>query len=50
MRADLPGVKDSDIDITLSGNRLSVSGKRESDREEKTDTIYTYLRAQAQKS
>jgi HSP20 family protein len=44
-KADLPGVKDSDIDISLSGNRLSVSGKRESDREEKSDTIYTYERS-----
>jgi len=44
-KADMPGVKDSDIDIQLSGNRLTISGKRETDREEKTDTIYAYERS-----
>ena len=33
-KADLPGVKDSDLDISLTGNRLTISGKRESTREE----------------
>lgn len=27
-RADLPGVKESDLDISLNGNRLTISGKR----------------------
>jgi HSP20 family protein len=27
-RADVPGVKEQDIDVTLTGRRLSVSGKR----------------------
>ena len=28
-KADLPGVKDKDIDVKLTGNRLQISGKRE---------------------
>lgn len=43
-RADLPGVAQKDIDVTVQGNRLQVSGKREADHEEKTDTYYTYER------
>lgn len=44
-KADVPGVKESDIDISITGNRLNVSGKRESEREDKTDTFYTYERS-----
>lgn len=33
--ADLPGVKQEDLDINLTGSRLTISGKRESD--EKTE-------------
>ena len=28
-RADLPGVKDEDLEISLTGNRLAISGHRE---------------------
>lgn len=44
-KADVPGVKETDIDITRTGNRLTISGKRESDAEEKTDTYYAYERS-----
>lgn len=37
----MPGVKASDIDVSLSGSRLTISGKRESEREDKGDTYYT---------
>ncbi|MGO9709347.1 MAG: Hsp20/alpha crystallin family protein [Polyangiaceae bacterium] len=40
-KADMPGVKASDIDVSLSGSRLTISGKRESEREDKGDTYYT---------
>lgn len=30
-QADLPGVQQEDLDIQLSGNRLSISGKREAE-------------------
>ncbi len=44
-KADVPGVKESDLSVTLTGNRLSISGKRESERKESTDTYYTYERS-----
>ena len=43
-KVDLPGVKKEDIEITTTGNRVQISGKRESEHEKKTDTIYTYER------
>ncbi len=44
-KADLPGVKESDLEVSVTGNRLSVSGKREAEKEEKTDTYYTCERS-----
>jgi HSP20 family protein len=43
-RADVPGVKADDIEITTTGNRIQISGKRDSEQESKTDTVYTYER------
>ncbi len=43
-KADVPGVKKEEIEITTTGNRLQISGKRESEHETKSDTIYTYER------
>jgi len=42
--ADLPGMKEKDVDVKLIGNRLAISGKREIEREDKEDTYYTYER------
>ncbi|HEU0035823.1 MAG TPA: HSP20 family small heat-shock protein [Kofleriaceae bacterium] len=44
-KADLPGVKEPDLEVKLTGNRLSVIGKRESEKEDKQDTYYTYERS-----
>ncbi|HYQ04746.1 MAG TPA: HSP20 family small heat-shock protein [Polyangiaceae bacterium] len=44
-RADVPGVKDADLDVKLTQNRLSISGKRESEKTEKGDTFYTSERS-----
>ena len=44
-RADLPGIKEQDVEVTLNENRLTVSGKRENDVEEKTDTYYSRERS-----
>jgi len=44
-RADVPGVKDADLDVKLTQNRLSISGKRESEKTEKSDTFYTTERS-----
>jgi HSP20 family protein len=44
-KADVPGVKKEDIDVSLSGNRLQVTGKREAEKETKEDTFYAYERS-----
>jgi len=43
-KADLPGIKEQDLEITLTGDRLTISGKREAEAKEKSDTWYTYER------
>lgn len=43
-KADLPGVKESDLEVHVTGNRLTVGGKRESEKEEKNERYYTYER------
>ena len=40
-KADMPGVKESDIDVTLTGNRLTISGHRNEEHEEKSETYYS---------
>jgi HSP20 family protein len=44
-KADVPGVKESDLEVMVSGNRLTVSGKREDTKEEKGDRYYAYERS-----
>ncbi|MFZ5468007.1 MAG: Hsp20/alpha crystallin family protein [Myxococcota bacterium] len=44
-KADVPGVKEEDLEITLTGNRLSVSGKRELEKKEEGQRYYSYERA-----
>ena len=43
--ADLPGVKDDDLEITVVGNRLRINGKRELQQESRGDTWYAAERA-----
>jgi HSP20 family protein len=43
-KADVPGVKQEEIEITTTGNRIQIAGKREHEQESKTDTVYTYER------
>ena len=43
-KADVPGVSKEDLEITTIGNRLQISGKRDNEVENKTDTVYTYER------
>lgn len=40
IKADLPGVKEEDVHIDVSGNRLTISGKRESERQEENETYF----------
>jgi HSP20 family protein len=39
-RADLPGVAQNDIDISVTGNRLTISGKRDEEQVDKTGRYY----------
>jgi HSP20 family protein len=43
--ADLPGVAEKDLQVQLTGNRLNVSGKRESERTEQNETFYATERS-----
>lgn len=40
LQADMPGVLEKDLDISLASNRLTISGKRESEQEVKGETYY----------
>jgi HSP20 family protein len=44
-RADLPGVKEDDLEISLTGNRLVVSGHREQESREQGETYYATERS-----
>ncbi len=44
-KADLPGVREQDIDITVTGSRLTIAGKREEEKEQQGDTYYTMERS-----
>jgi HSP20 family protein len=44
-KADVPGMKDGDIDISMTENRLTIAGKREAEKEEKGERFYTYERS-----
>ena len=43
--ADMPGVAEKDLQVQLSDNRLSVSGKRESEKTEQNETYYATERS-----
>jgi HSP20 family protein len=44
-KADVPGTKESDIAINLTGNRLTVSGKREEEKRQENETYFSYERS-----
>jgi HSP20 family protein len=44
-KADVPGIKEADIDVSVTGNRLTITGKRDAEKEDKNDTYYTYERS-----
>jgi HSP20 family protein len=46
--ADLPGVKESDLEISVTGNVLAISGKREDQRREEGDQYYRAERSYGQ--
>ena len=45
VRADLPGVEESDVNVELEDNVLTISGERKSDSEERTDGYHRIERA-----
>jgi HSP20 family protein len=45
VRADLPGVKSEDLEVTLTGNRLQISGRREAEQGGESDTVYMLERS-----
>lgn len=44
-KADLPGIKEENLEIQLTGNRLTVSGKRDEEKHEEEDRFYAYERS-----
>nr|MBK7068563.1 Hsp20 family protein [Deltaproteobacteria bacterium] len=44
-RADLPGIKEKDLEISMTGNRLTVSGHREAEKRDESDRYYLYERS-----
>jgi HSP20 family protein len=46
--ADVPGVRREDIDIAVSGNRLIVSGHRETETQTEDDHVLVFEREQGQ--
>lgn len=44
-RADVPGVQDKDLEVSMTGNRLTVSGKREAEKEDRNERFYAYERS-----
>jgi len=44
-RADLPGVREEDLEISLTGNRLAISGHREQEKREQGETYYASERS-----
>jgi HSP20 family protein len=44
-KADLPGVREEDLDITVTGTRLTISGKREAEARTENERFYAYERS-----
>jgi len=44
-KADLPGVDEKDLEISLTGNRLTIGGKREADQRDENERFYAYERS-----
>lgn len=44
-KADLPGVEEKDVEVTVTGDRIVVSGKRELEKREESDRFYAYERS-----
>jgi HSP20 family protein len=45
LKADVPGVKEADLEVSMTGQDLAVSGMREMEMEEDGDHYWTYERS-----
>lgn len=45
LQADVPGVKESDLDISVNGNVLTISGSRQAAERKEGETYYLYERS-----
>lgn len=43
--ADVPGVREDDIEISVAGNHLSINGRREEEERHEEDQYYAYERS-----
>jgi HSP20 family protein len=43
--ADLPGIQEKDLDVSLTGNRLTVSGKREEETRREEERFFALERS-----
>ncbi|AUX20895.1 spore coat protein [Sorangium cellulosum] len=43
--ADLPGVDEKDLEISVTGNRIQISGKREEEERREDDRYFAYERS-----
>ncbi|HEX3474802.1 MAG TPA: HSP20 family small heat-shock protein [Kofleriaceae bacterium] len=44
-RADMPGVRNEDLEISMIGNQLQITGKREQEQQQDEGRYHTYERA-----
>lgn len=44
-KADLPGMKQEDVEISVTGQRLTISGKREEEKREEGERYFTFERS-----
>ena len=44
-KADLPGMKEKDVEVSVTGNRLTLSGKREEEKREDKTNYHTWERS-----
>jgi HSP20 family protein len=44
LKADLPGMKESEIDVSIAGNRLMISGRREEESRREDEQFYAFER------
>jgi HSP20 family protein len=45
IQADLPGVQMKDLEVSITGNRLTVTGRREEEQRREDDRYYVYERS-----